>query len=71
MKSFNIEILNPKAQSILEGLVKLNLIRIKDIETTSKFSELLNKFRKNTGPLLSVDETIDVAKTVREINYAE
>jgi len=66
MKSFNIEVLNPKANSILEGLVKLKLIRIKDNESENKFTELLNKFLKNTKSLSSKDETHGLGKLTSE-----
>ena len=64
MKSFNIEVIDPKAHRILDGLVKLNLTRIKEIESENKFKELLNKFRKNTKSLTPTDETYAAGKLI-------
>jgi len=47
MESFNVKVINPKAKSILKGLVNLNMIKIQEVESTNKFSDFMNKFRKN------------------------
>ena len=65
METFNIEILNPKAKSILKGLANLNLIRMQKSKTTNEFSELLKKLRKNTEPPLSLEEITKEVEAVR------
>lgn len=70
MESFYVEIINPKAKSILKGLVNLKLIRIRKTEPTNKFSELLRKFRKNSDSLLSFDETTNEVEAVRGKSYS-
>lgn len=64
MESFYVEIVNPKAKSILNGLENLNFIRIKKPKTTGRFDELLNMFSKKreSSPF---DETTEV-EAVRE-----
>lgn len=59
MESFYVEIVNPKAKSILNGLENLRMIRIKKTKTTSRFDELLNMFSKKreSSPF---DETTEV-----------
>ncbi|BBE16207.1 hypothetical protein AQPE_0344 [Aquipluma nitroreducens] len=66
MESFYVKIKNPKAKSILKGLVDLNMISIKETESTNKFSELLNKFRKKSDSLLSFDEITNEVDVVRK-----
>jgi trehalose-6-phosphate synthase len=69
MESFYVKIKNPKAKSILKGLVNLNMITIQETEPTNKFSELLKKFRKNSDSLLSFNKTPNEAEAVREKSY--
>ena len=59
MESFYVEIVNPKAKNILNGLENLNLIRIKKPKTNSKFGELLNMFSIKREPS-PFDETTEV-----------
>ena len=69
METFNIEIINPKAKSILKSLANLNLIRIQKSSTTNEFSELLRKLRKNADPPLSLDEITKEVEAVREKRF--
>lgn len=66
MESFYVKIKNPKAKSILKGLVDLNMISIQETEPTNKVSELLKKFRKNSDSLLSFDEITNEVDVVRK-----
>lgn len=59
MESFYVEIVNPKAKSILNGLENLRMIRIKKTKTTGRFDELLNMFSKKRESL-PFDETTEV-----------
>jgi len=69
MESFYVKIKNPKAKSILKGLVNLNMISIQETEPTNKLSELLKKFRKNSDSLLPFSEVPNAAGAVREKSY--
>ena len=71
MESFNIEIINPKAKSILKGLANLNLIRIKKNKPTNEFPELLKKLRKNAEPPFSFDEITKEVEAVRGKRYGQ
>ena len=69
MESFYVKIKNPKAKSILKGLVNLNMISIQGTEPTNKLSEWLKKFRKDSDSLLSFDETPNESEAVSEKSY--
>jgi len=69
METLNIEIINPKAKSILKGLANLNLIRIQKNKPATGFSELLKKLRKNSESSLSLDEITEEVEAVRNKRY--
>lgn len=71
MESFTIEIINPKAKSILKGLANLNLIKIQKNKPTNEFSELLKKLRNNAEPPLSFDEITKEVEAVRAKRYGK
>lgn len=71
METFNIEIINPKAKSILKGLANLNLIRIQKNKPINEFSELLKKLRKNSNISLSFDEITKEVEAVRRERYGQ
>ena len=69
METFNIEIINPKAKSILKGLANLNLIRIQKNNPINEFSELLKKLRRNSETSISIDEITKEVEAVRSERY--
>ena len=69
MESFNIEIINPKAKSILKSLANLNLIKIQKKTQYSDFSELLKKFRRNSESAISLEEITEEVEAVRANRY--
>ena len=69
METIRIDIVNPKAKSILKNLADLNLIRIKKDKIKSEFIELLNKLRINTNEAPSLDEIASVVEAVRKLRY--
>lgn len=71
METLNIEIINPKAKSILKGLANLNLIRIQKNKPVNEFSELLKKLRKNSERSLSFDEITKEVEAVRKERYGQ
>lgn len=71
MESFNIEIINPKAKSILKGLANLNLIKIQKNKPANEFSELLKKLRNNPEAPLPFDEITKEVEAVRAKRYGK
>lgn len=69
METFRIEILNPKAKSLLKDLADLDLIRIKKGKVKSEFQELLEKLRINADNAPSNDEITREVESVRKARY--
>lgn len=65
MESIRIEILNPKAKSLLKDLADLKLIRIKKDQIRSEFAELLEKLRGNSDDSLSLEDITKEVEAVR------
>ena len=71
METLRVDILNPKAKSLLKDLADLNLIRIKKDVVKSEFKELLEKFRVNSNTVPSLEEITNEVELVREARYAK
>lgn len=69
METFNIEIINPKAKSILKSLANLNLIRMQKSKPANEFSELLKKLRSNTETPLTMEDITKEVEAVRTKRY--
>lgn len=69
METYRIEILNPKAKSLLKGLADLDLIRIKKSKVKSEFQELLEKLRINADNPPGDDEITLEVEAVRKARY--
>jgi len=69
METLRIEILNPKAKSLLKDLADLDLIRIKKDNIKSEFEELLNKLRYDSENVPSFDEITQEVEEVRKAKY--
>ena len=69
METVRIDILNPKAKSLLKNLDDLNLIRIKKDNAKSELKELLVKFRINSDDAPSPDEINAEVESVRKARY--
>lgn len=69
METIRIDILNPKAKSILNNLADLELIRIKKEKGKSEFKELLEKLRIDSDNSLSLDEITAEVEAVRKARY--
>lgn len=69
METLRIDILNPKAKSLLKDLADLDLIRIKKDKVESEFKELLDKFRINSDEAPTLDEITDEVELVRKARY--
>jgi hypothetical protein len=69
METIRIDILNPKAKSLLKNLADLDLIRIKKDKVKSEFKELLDKFRFDSDNAPSLDEITSEVESVRKARY--
>lgn len=69
METIRIDILNPKAKSLLKGLADLNLIRIKREKLKSEFIELLDRLRISSKDAPSFDEITSEVEAVRKARY--
>ncbi len=69
MESIRIEIINPKAKSLIKSLVDMDLIRIKKEKGKSEFIELLNKLRKRSDKAPTLEEITKEVESVRNSRY--
>lgn len=69
MESIIVDILNPKAKSILTDLADLKLIRIKKEKVKSDLEVLLNKLRTNDTESPSLKDITKEVKAVRKARY--
>ncbi len=66
METLKIQILNPKAKSILKGLAELNLISIKKEVKTEDFTSLLDKIRKKYETVPDLNALAEEVEQVRK-----
>lgn len=71
MESLRIDIVNPKAKSLLKDLADLDLIRIKKEKIKSEFVELLDKLRIGSDNAPSLDDITAEVEAVRKERYEE
>ncbi len=69
METIKIDILNPKAKSLLKDLADLKLIRIQKNEVRTEFQELLDKFRMKSAEAPSFEEITNEVEAVRKTRY--
>jgi len=69
MQTIKIDIVNPKALSLLKNLEDLNLIRLKDVNLKSEFISLLNKLRENEENAPSLEDITAEVESVRKKRY--
>ena len=69
MESLRIEIVNPKARSIIKNLADMDLIRIKKERIKNEFAELLAKLRRNSDQSPSLEEITKEVESVRKARY--
>jgi hypothetical protein len=70
MESLTINILNPKALSLLKNLADLDLIEISQKENSNALVDLLKKTRKVKTNELTLDEITKEVEEVRGLRYA-
>ena len=66
MEALNVQIINPKAKSVLLNLEEMNLIRI---EVKPKLSEILVKLRRNEVEAPTLEEITKEVELVRQKQY--
>lgn len=72
MKKFTVEILDPKAQGLLDELVRLNFIRLEEIEEKDyDFKKLISKLRSKDKFIPSFEEIQKEVVAVRKKRYAK
>jgi len=71
METLQIEILNPKAKSILKNLADLKLITIRKEKKQSEFITLLEKLRTNSEEAPTDEEITAEVEAVRSKRYAD
>ncbi len=69
MEYLRIEIINPKAKSLIKNLADLNLIRIKKEKTRYELKELLDSLRKHSDEAPPLDEIIKEVESVIKARY--
>lgn len=70
MEALKIEIVNPKALTLIKGMQELNLIKITE-EPSSKLKSYLKKMRKNADAAPDLDEIAKIVEEVRTERYAK
>ena len=70
MKTFQIQLLEPNAERLLEELVKLKLISFQELPSPKElFSQLLAELRKNEGDLPDFEDITKEVEAVRTKRY--
>ena len=65
MESLRIDIINPKAKSLLKNLADMDLIRIKQEKNKDELKDILERLRSNSDNVPSLDEITKEVETVR------
>jgi hypothetical protein len=72
MKTFTLELLDPKAKGLLDELVRLNLIRLDEIQDIDNdFKKLISKLRRIENLNPSAEEIQKEVVAVRKKRYAK
>jgi hypothetical protein len=69
METIKVDILNPKAKTILKNLADLNLIRIKSTKIKSELKDLLARLRISQDDIPSLEEITSEVELVRKSRY--
>jgi hypothetical protein len=69
METIKVDILNPKAKTILKNLADLKLIRIKSSKAKSELKDLLTRLRIKQDETLSLEDITSEVEMVRKNRY--
>ena len=70
MDTYQIEIIDPKAKTLLDDLANMNLITVKQVKPKELFKKLLDKVRSTDGNAPTLDEITKEVEAVRGDRYA-
>jgi hypothetical protein len=70
MESFTVNIINPKAKKLLKDLEDLDLIQIRE-NNSSNYLKLLKRIRSKAKNGPTLEEITEEVERVRSKNYAE
>ena len=70
MDTYQIEIIDPKAKTLLDDLANMNLITVKQVKPKELFKKLLDKMRSNGGDAPTLEEITKEVEAVRGDRYA-
>ncbi len=70
MSTITVDILNPKALTLIKGMQDLKLIKVSD-EPASKLKTYLKKMRRKTANSPSLEEITKIVEDVRAKRYAK
>ena len=73
MESLKVDIINPKAKSLLNSLADMNLIKISKEKSKNKdeLKKILKKTRSKSDSAPSLDEITKEVETVRKARYEQ
>lgn len=69
METIRIEILNPKAFNLLQGLAELELIKINENKPNLEILNLINKIRAKSKDKISLEDITKEVEIVRKARY--
>ena len=69
MESLRIEIINPKAKSLIKSLADMDLIRIKKEKVRYELKDLVDSLRKYSDEAPTLDEITKEVESVRKARY--
>ena len=69
MEILKIDVLNPKAKSLLQNLTDLKLIQIQKDNVKSEFKVLLDILRMHSAEAHTLDEITKKDEDVRKVRY--
>ncbi|TVQ51387.1 MAG: hypothetical protein EA362_00390 [Saprospirales bacterium] len=69
METIEIDILNPKAKTLLKNLADLKLIKINKQKKKTDFSHILQRLRTRTREEISIDDITKEVEAVRKKRY--
>ena len=69
MNTYQVEIIEPKAEKLLEDLANLNLIRFQPLESKMRFKKLLEKMRSTKSDVPTLEEITKEVESVREESF--
>ncbi len=66
MDTYQIEIIEPGAKTLLDDLAKMNLITVQPVEPKKLFKRLLEKMRSSEAYAPTLEEIADEVESVRK-----